>query len=408
MEHKYPQNWLILTQYFPPEIGAPQIRLSSMIEELKKHNITPSVLTAMPNYPKGKVFDKYKNRFLINEKYKDISVKRTWIYAATGKSAIPRLLNYLSFTFTASLAALTGPKPGVIFLESQPLSLGIIALLMKWIRNVPYIYNIPDLQIEVAKQMNFMGNKLFLKLSQRLETYIMKNSWKVSTVTEAFIKHINEANGINLDKITFLPNGADTNFLKNNPPSEELLSKWDVRNKKIFLYVGTHAFYHGLDVIIEAASLLKNNEEILFLMVGDGPERKRIIKKAKDLKLKNIKFKQSPYSEMAELYSIAYASIACLKNIEVANQMRLSKIFPSLSCEVPVIYSGTGEAANIINSTKCGITVEPENPSELAKTILSISEDEDLKNKLGKAGRTMVKASYSWETIVNKWIKQLG
>ena len=139
MEKEYPKNWLILTQYFPPELGAPQIRLSSMIEELKKHNINASVLTAMPNYPKGKVFDKYKNKFLINEKYKDISVKRTWIYAATGKSAIPRLLNYLSFTFTASLAALTGPKPGVIFLESQPLSLGIIALLMKWIRNVPYI-----------------------------------------------------------------------------------------------------------------------------------------------------------------------------------------------------------------------------------------------------------------------------
>ncbi|MBK50659.1 MAG: glycosyltransferase WbuB, partial [Chloroflexi bacterium] len=126
-----------------------------------------------------------------------------------------------------------------------------------------------------------------------------------------------------------------------------------------------------------------------------------------DLKLTNIKFKQSPYSEMGELYSIAYASIACLKNIKVANQMRLSKIFPSLSCEVPVIYSGTGEAATIINSTKCGITVEPENPSKLAKAILSISEDENLKNKLGKAGRNMVQASYSWETIVNKWIKQL-
>ena len=104
-------------------------------------------------------------------------------------------------------------------------------------------------------------------------------------------------------------------------------------------------------------------------MIGDGPERKRIIKKAKDLNLRNIKFKQSPYSEMAELYSITYASIACLKNITVANQMRLSKIFPSLSCEVPVIYSGKGEAANIISLNKCGITVEPENPPELAKAI---------------------------------------
>ena len=115
------------------------------------------------------------------------------------------------------------------------------------------------------------------------------NGNQVEVDLKEFIKHINEVNGIKLDKITFLPNGADTNFLKHKQPDEKLLSKWDIRNKKVFLYVGTHAFYHGLDVIIEAASLLKNNQEILFLMVGDGPERKRIIKKAKDLKLTNTK-----------------------------------------------------------------------------------------------------------------------
>ena len=87
--------------------------------------------------------------------------------------------------------------------------------------------------------------------------------------------------------------------------------------------------------------------------------------------------------------------------------MRLSKIFPSLSCEVPVIYSGKGEAAKIISSNNCGITVEPENPAELAKAILSIAENESYKNELGKAGRKMVKKSYGWETIINKWIKQL-
>tara|TARA_A100001037_G_C15007489_1_gene570072 strand:- start:702 stop:1067 length:366 start_codon:yes stop_codon:yes gene_type:complete len=121
-----------------------------------------------------------------------------------------------------------------------------------------------------------------------------------------------------------------------------------------------------------------------------------------------MKFEQSPYNEMAELYSIAYASIACLKNINVATQMRLSKIFPSLSCEVPVIYAGKGEAATIIDTNKCGLTVEPEKPNELAKAILSLSENEKYKNELGKAGRRMVEKSYSWETIINNWIKQLN
>ena len=142
-------------------------------------------------------------------------------------------------------------------------------------------------------------------------------------------------------------------------------------------------------------------------MVGEGPERIRIIQMAESKKLNNVKFEQSPYSEMAELYSIAYASIASLRNINVAKQMRLSKIFPSLSCEVPVIYVGKGEAANIIISNNCGITVEPENPTALAKAILSISENENYRNKLGKTGRAMVTEEYSWEIIIKNWLKQV-
>jgi len=181
-----------------------------------------------------------------------------------------------------------------------------------------------------------------------------------------------------------------------------------LRGKKVFLYVGTHASYHGLDVLIDAAALLRERQDIAFLMVGDGPERIRIKQKAADLKLSNVAFGDSPYEEMDQLYSIGYASIATLRKIEVAKQMRLSKVFPSLSCEVPVIYAGTGEAADLLQTNKCGLVIEPENAAQLAEAISMLAADPDLRQRMGSAGRILVEKEYSWSAIVDHWLAELG
>jgi glycosyltransferase involved in cell wall biosynthesis len=127
-----------------------------------------------------------------------------------------------------------------------------------------------------------------------------------------------------------------------------------------------------------------------------------------DRKLDNVTFGTSPYEEMDELYSIAFASIATLRNIEVAKAMRLSKIFPSLSCGVPVIYSGFGEAADLIRATKCGMVVEPENPRLLAEAIQTLASRPEMRSDLGRSGRTLVEREYSWSAIVQRWLTSMG
>ncbi len=318
--------------------------MRSVAQKLCQHGIHVEVLTALPNYPAGKIFSAYAGRWHVREEIDGIPVRRTWVYAGTGKSAAIRLANYFSFTCTALLATLTGPRPDVLFVESQPLSLGFIAILMKWLRGVPYIYNVPDLQIDVAQQLGFMRNRHLLRVAAALENLFLRHSWKVSTVTHHFIEHFHHR-GLPRTQITFLPNGADTEFLRPQPPSRALLDRWQVHDKKVFLYVGTHAYYHGLDTLIDTATLLRVRSDIVFLMIGDGPERARLKQLSADRRLTNVIFGQSPYEEMAQLYSLAYASIATLRKIDVAQGMRLSKVFPLLSCAVPVIYAGVGEAA---------------------------------------------------------------
>ncbi len=400
-------RWLILTQYYPPEIGAPQIRLRSVAHMLRRHGIAVEVLTAMPNYPAGKIFPGYAGRWHMREEIDGIAVRRTWVYAGTGKSAAIRLANYFSFTCTALLATLTGPRPDVLFVESQPLSLGLVAILMKWLRGVPYIYNVPDLQIDVAQQLGFMRNRRLLRFAAVLENFFLRQSWKVSTVTHHFIEHFHNR-GLPRTQITFLPNGADTGFLKPQPPSQALLDRWGLHDKKVFLYVGTHAYYHGLDTLIEAATLLRERSDIVFLMIGNGPERARLKQLSIDRGLTNVIFRQSPYEEMDQLYSIAYASVATLRKLDVAQGMRLSKVFPSLSCAVPVIYAGVGEAAELLETHKCGVVVKPEEPALLAQAISSLASDQSMRHTMGCAGRAFVEREYSWSTIVGRWLEELG
>ena len=401
------RRWLILTQYYPPEIGAPQIRLCSVARMLRRYGIEVTVLTAMPNYPAGKVFPGYAGRWHMREKIDDVAVRRTWIYAGTGRSASVRLANYLSFTCTALVATLTGPRPDVMFVESQPLSLGLIAILMKWFRGVPYIYNVPDLQIDVARQLGFMSNRSMLRLATALENLFLRQSWKVSTVTERFIAHF-IARGLPRCQTTFLPNGADTEFLKPRPQSRQLLDRWRLDGRKVFAYVGTHAYYHGLDTLIDAATLLRERSDIVFLMIGDGPERSRLKRLTQDRGLTNVIFGDSPYEEMDQLYSIAYASVATLRKIEVAQGMRLSKVFPSLSCGVPVIYAGVGEAAELLTANQCGVVVEPEEPALLARAVSKLASEPARRDAMACAGRRLVEREYSWAAIVERWLAELG
>jgi colanic acid biosynthesis glycosyl transferase WcaI len=401
------QRWLILTQYYPPEIGAPQIRLQSLARELGQRGVAVEVLTGMPNYPAGKVHAGYEGRWRLREQRDGISIRRTWLYAATGKSARVRLANYFSFTATALFDALTGPRPAVMFVESQPLSLGVVAVLMKWLRGVPYVYNVPDLQIDVARELGFMQNRTFLRVALALENLFLRQSWKVSTVTDRFIEHF-ESRGIPRSQITFLPNGADTTFLRPLPPSAALLARWGLEGKKVIAYVGTHAYYHGLDTLLDAATELRERSDIAILMIGDGPERGRLEALARERQLSNVIFGRSPYEEMDQLYSIACASVATLRDVPVAKGMRLSKIFPSLSCGVPVIYAGKGEAAELIAAEECGVVVPPENPASLAEAIRRLVDDPGARDALGARGRAFVEREYSWSTIVGRWLQEIG
>lgn len=408
MLSRTPQRWLIVTQYYPPEPGAAQIRLSTFAKLLKERGLDVEVFTGLPNYPTGTIPEAYRGKWTHREIQDEIPVNRTWIYGFGGKNKLLRVLNFFSFTFSALFNLFRLKRPDVVFLESQPLPVGILGLISKYLWGVPYIYNIPDMQIEVAEQMGWTKNQLVLGAARFFENTLMKQSWKVSTVTKEFIEYFHRERGIPRNQLTLLPNGADTRTVRPLPYSEEMANRFGVQGKKVFVYAGTHAHYHRLETIIEAAERIHSRDDIRIVMVGRGPSRQQIMDLAAAKRLKNIIFGEAPIHETSQLMSICTAALVVLRNAPVSSKMRLAKTFPPMACGKPVLFSGEGESAELISSNQCGLVCPPEDSKGLADLMVKLADDPELARVLGQNALHFLKSELDWTLIVERWLKELS
>ena len=400
------REWLIVTQYYYPEPGAPQIRLRALAKELTRLGRHVTVLTGMPNYPDGMIHEGYRAKLRLSEEVDGIQVHRIWLYPAGGKNPLKRLVNYLTFTFHTLFYLNLTRRKDIVFIEAQPITLGLYGLLARWVFKVPYIYNTPDLQVEIAAERGWIGRS-FVRMAAWIETYLMKQSYSVATVTHAFIEHFISTRDVPRERMSFLPNGVDLEQLRPLPYDQDYAKRMGVVDKKVLTYAGTHADYQGLDVILDAAKRLKHRSDVVFLMVGKGPERQRLIDRAVSEGIANVLFKDSPFEEVSLLMSITYAFLVVLRDIPAAKKMRLSKTFPPLACGVPVIYAGVGESADIIRKNGCGIVSLPENPVSLAAAVLDLIDAPEKRNAFSKAGLELVEREFSWKTIIFNWLQQL-
>src|SRR5215467_8288712 len=266
-------RFVILTQYFPPEIGGAQTRLKSFASELIRRGHEVEVVTSFPNYPKGDFFPGYQKGGYRREKWEGLTLHRVWLYPAVG-SGFKRLLNYVSFTLTSFFGLVRCKRPDYIFVESPPLFLSAPAWVMGLLWRSPFIFNVADLWPDVIVDQGFMKEGLIMRILRGIEGWSYRRAAYVNTVTEWIVKVLQEKKNVPSEKILFLPNGADTEFFRPHRPDESLLNRLGLSGKRIALWAGTLGFAHGIDNILNAAKLLEgSNPQIHFLFVGDGSAR---------------------------------------------------------------------------------------------------------------------------------------
>lgn len=401
---------IYLCQHFPPETGAPQIRVYEVSKELIQRGHQVEVLTAFPHHPKGVIPDEYKGMFYLYENWDGIPVHRSWIYPSPKGSFWKRLASYFSFTFSAFYSLAKSKPTDVIICNSPPLFLGITGYIGAKLKRAKFVFNVADIWPESAVELGILKNKSFIRMAEWLENFLYKKSWKIATATDG-IRDYMIRKGKRPEDVFLLPNGVNTDTFSPLEPDHALLDELKLTGKKVFMYGGNLGYAQGLDSVLEAAALLKDDTpDAHFLFVGDGQEREKLLAMKEELQLDNVTFYGAvPVSEMPRMFSIADYSVVSLRNIDLFKGARPSKIFPAISTGTPVLYCGEGESASILEEYNCGKIAPPENPEGIAAAIreLMAVTDEDYQIMVHN-GRELAIDQYSWRSIVDDLLSQLN
>ena len=400
---------LMLTQYFPPEVGAPQNRLFENAVRWKKMGLEIDVLTAMPNYPKMEIHQDYKGKWFSKEKIDGLTVYRAWIFVSKSKSIVFRLMNYFSFVFSSMLVALFKLKKyDVVFVESPPLFLGISARFICRIKGAKMIFNVSDLWPESAEKLGLVTNKTFLKMATVLEEHLYKKSAIITGQTQGIVKDIQSR--FPNKKVYWLPNGVNLNLYD----PEKKYGNWKEENgfkesDVLFVYAGIIGHAQGLEVILKAANELKSQTNAHFILVGSGPEKEILLKMKSEMNLSNVHFYDAvSKAEMPAIIESCVMTIVPLKKLDLFKGAIPSKIFENLSMKVPVILGVDGEARDLfVEDGKCALHFEPENEVALAKVITNV-----LANKVGlesmkENARKYVGEKFNRDKIANEFFDYL-
>jgi len=400
-------RFLFLTQYFPPEIGAAQTRLGAFASELVRLGHEVEVVTALPNYPTGRVFPEYRGRFRITEEWHGLPVHRVWLYVAMGKG-FRRLLNYASFPLTAIFGLARVRKPDYVIVESPPPFLSVPAVLAAKYWRVPLIVNVADLWTDALRMMAFMREGKALRAVEWLERWTYRRATYVNAVTDGIHAALISNKAVPADKVLFLPNGVDTELFHPGPPDEALAKELDLTGRKVLLYAGTHGYSHGIEVALRAASRIKD-KTILFLFIGDGSEKPKLLRQAEELGVDNVRFLDpAPPDYVARLYTLSMAGLSTLRLTPLSEGTRPVKVLAAMACGNPVVYSGVGEGARLVENAKAGVVTPPGNADALADAIQTLLADRKRTAEMGRNGRNFVEQHFGCPQLVKNWLSQLA
>ena len=364
------------------------------------------VITCAPNVPNGVVYEGYSNRLLQSETIDGVSVTRVWTYLSANKGTMGRILNFVSYMVAAVVVSCFRRRPDVILATSPQFFCGWAGLLAARLRlrKVPFVLEIRDLWPDSILAVGAITNQRILRVLYRLERWLYAGADHVVTVGEGYWEDL-VAKGVPREKLSIVPNGVDRDIFWPREAGDGV-ARFGIHDRFTCAYVGTIGMAAGLDVVIQAAELLRTRErdDIAFLLVGDGAEREKLERTAHEKGLDNVMFAgRLPRSEMPEILAAADACLVHLRKVDLFKQVLPSKIFEMAAMKKPIILGVQGQAAKLIKTAGAGVCIEPENAEELAEAACRLASDPALGKQWGQAGHDYVVQNYDRRLLADKY-----
>ena len=404
---------LYVSQYFPPEMGAPSARASELCRHWARMGHDATVLTGFPNHPTGVVPEEWRARLRhlhYTETIDGVRVVRTWLWPLPNRKAHERILNYASFCVSAAVSGLFLKKPDVVIATSPQLLCALSGWWLAWWKRVPFVFEVRDLWPEslAAVGAGSEGSMLHRTLAA-IAGFLYRHAHRIVVVAPAFKDHLIRYWNVPAAKISIVENGVEADLFRLDPAALDERRKLKLEDRFVICYIGTMGNAHGLDTLIAAAKDLQTAlPSAMFLLIGEGADKERIVELAAASGLTNIMFLgQQPRETIPSYVSASDLCLVMLKKTELFKTVIPTKLLEYMACERPVVVAVDGQARKIIEEAGAGVFVEPEDSQALVKAIMELAKNPQQRRQMGASGRHYIVTGFSREKTAEDYITVL-
>ncbi|MBK5910360.1 glycosyltransferase WbuB [Rhodothalassium salexigens] len=383
---------LFVTDNFPPEVNAPATRTLEHARAWVAAGHQVTVITCAPNFPHGRVFPGYRNRLYQTEDMDGIQVVRVWSYMTANAGFAKRVLDYLSFAFSAFFAGLFR-RADVIVATSPQFFTTFTGCALSVLKRRPWVFELRDLWPESIAAVGAMKAGRAVRLLERIELFMYRHAAAVVALTPAFKRNL-VARGIDPAKIAVVTNGVDRQSFPPRPRNDTVRRDLGLGDGFVIGYIGTMGMAHGLEFAVRAFARI-DRPDLRLLLVGDGAARDAVARLAAELDPDRIVVHPPvPKDRVAEMIAACDAALVPLKKSDTFKTVIPSKMFELGSMGKPILLGVEGQAREIVEAYDAGVCFEPENTLSFTAAVATLADDPDQRTRHA-AGAERLADAYS-------------
>lgn len=395
----------IHTMYFLPEFGSSSILMNELATYLSSRGNRVEIVTTMP---RENIDSKYKKHIFTIEQNSAFDVKRFWVSSTPGP--LGRLLAWSIYGFFSACNAFISRRKEILFLRLPPLQLGIAGLLAKKLKGSKVVLSVQDIHPDLAIESGILRNPILIKMAHAFEKWVYSCADLIVVISEGFKENLIKK-GVCIDKIKVIPNWVDTEFIRPLAKDNCIAQRLALKNKFVIMYAGTISIssFISLNSFLRVAVSLKEDKDILFVIVGDGLKKGDLVKNAETLGLSNVFFSPFlPYNDLPFLFAAADLLLVPVD----ANKAELSvpsKLYNCMASGRPILClaPSDSEMYRFVEETGSGISVEPADIDKIRNAILELKKSPERCGILAANGRGHVLKNFSKDKILNEYEEAL-
>lgn len=407
-------NVLIYGLNYAPEPTGIGKYTGEMAECLAAQGHAVEVICGLPHYPQWRVAAGYDGFRFRSETLAGVCVRRArhYVPAADRLRARTRIVLETSFTWGAARFWLprffSRRKPDVVIAVMPPMQIGVWPLLYNWVRGVPWVLHVQDLQLDAALRLGMLPGGVLGRMLYRIEAFLLRHATRVSTITEAMRQRVIEK-GAPPERAWLFPNWADIEAVRPGPRENDFRKEFDIDPETVLvLYAGGMGEKQGLELVLEAARRCADEPRLQFLMAGAGGAQPRLERQAAAMGLQNLRFVPvQPVERLAEMLAAGDIHLVVQRR-DAADLVMPSKLTNILAAGRPCIATADGGTAlaEVVAGHATGLITPPDDLEALTEAILTLAADQALRAQCGDNARHYAEAHLDRDVILSRFEQQ--